>query len=93
MNQLWLMLALSKLFMLVLIIVLRLNLNQKITGITGANGEQDVEIMVPSKYLSNFLRTLEVPLTNCEINLIFTWSDKSVLSNDTNATTFTMTDT
>ena len=87
------MLALSKLFMLVIIIVLRLNLNQKITGITGANGEQDVEIMVPSKYLSNFLRTLEVPLTNCEINLIFTWSDKSVLSNDTNATTFTMTDT
>ena len=49
--------------------------------------------MVPSKYLSNFLRTLEMPLTNCEINLIFTWSDKSVLSNDTNATTFTMTDT
>ena len=93
MNQLWLMLALSKLFMLVIIIVLRLNLNQKITGITGANGEQDVEIMVPSKYLSNFLRTLEMPLTNCEINLIFTWSDKSVLSNDTNATTFTMTDT
>ena len=93
MNQLWLMLALSKLFMLVIIIVLRLNLNRKITGITGANGEQDVEIMVPSKYLSNFLRTLEMPLTNCEINLIFTWSDKSVLSNDTNATTFTMTDT
>ena len=87
------MLALSKLFMLVIIIVLRLNLNQKITGIIGANGEQDVEIMVPSKYLSNFLRTLEMPLTNCEINLIFTWSDKSVLSNDTNATTFTMTDT
>ena len=49
------MLALSKLFMLVIIIVLHLNLNQKITGITGANGEQDVEIMVPSKYLSNFL--------------------------------------
>ena len=93
MNQLWLMLALSKLFMLVIIIVLRLNLNQKITGTTGANDEQDVEIMVPSKYLSNFLRTLEMPLTNCEINLIFTWSDKSVLSNDTNATTFTMTDT
>ena len=87
------MLALSKLFMLVIIIVLRLNLNQKITGITGANGEQDVEIMVPSKYLSNFLRTLEMPLTNCEFNLIFTWPDKSVLSNDTNATTFTMTDT
>ena len=49
--------------------------------------------MVPSKYLSNFLRTLEMPLSNCEINLILTWCDKFVLSNDTKATTFTITDT
>ena len=32
-------------------------------------------------------------LINCEINLILTWSDKYVLSNDTKATTFTITDT
>ena len=44
--------------------------------------------MVPLKYLSNFWRTLEMPLINCEINLILTWSDKCVLSNDTKATTF-----
>ena len=30
--------------------------------------------MVPLKYLSNFWRTLEMPLINCEINLILTWS-------------------
>ena len=32
-------------------------------------------------------------LINGEINLILTWSDKYVLSNDTKATTFTITDT
>ena len=30
---------------------------------------------MPLKYLSNFWRTLEVPLLNCEINLILTWSE------------------
>ena len=49
--------------------------------------------MVPLKYLSNFWRTLEMPLINCEINLILTWSEKCVLSNDTKATTFAITDT
>ena len=32
-------------------------------------------------------------LVNFEINLILTWSDKGVLSNDTKATTFAITDT
>ena len=32
-------------------------------------------------------------LINCEINLILTWSEKFVLSNDTKATTFAITDT
>ena len=37
----------------------------KITGKTPANGnEKDVETMVPLKYLSNFWRTLEMPLIN-----------------------------
>ena len=31
---------------------------------------KNVEIMVPLKYLSSFCRTLEMPLINCEINLI-----------------------
>ena len=47
----------------------------KITGKTPAAGnEKDVEIMVPLKYLSNFWRTLEMPLINCVVNLILTWS-------------------
>ena len=46
----------------------------KITGQTGDDGTKDVEIMVPLKYLSNFWRTLEMPLINCEVNLILTWS-------------------
>ena len=35
--------------------------------------------MVPLKYLSNFWRTLEIPLINCEVNLILTWSSNCVL--------------
>ena len=47
----------------------------KITGKNPAAGnEKDVEIMVPLKYLSNFRRTLEMPLINCEVNLALTWS-------------------
>ena len=46
----------------------------KITGQTGDDGTKYVEIMVPLKYLSNFWRTLEMPLINCEVNLILTWS-------------------
>ena len=65
---------------------------QKITSKTADGGTKNVKIMVPLKYLSNFWRTLEMPLINCEINLILTWSDKCVLSNDTNATTFATTD-
>ena len=51
----------------------------KITGQTGNDGTKHVEIMVPLKYLSNFLRTLEMPLINCEVNLILTWSSNCVL--------------
>ena len=35
--------------------------------------------MVPLKYLSNFWRTLEMPLINCEVNLILTWPSNCVL--------------
>ena len=48
--------------------------------------------MVALKYLSNFWTTLGMPLNNCEINLILTWSEKCLLSNDTKATTFAITD-
>ena len=44
----------------------------KVTGNTPNNGNtKDLEIIVP---LKNFSRTLEMPLINCEVNLILTWS-------------------
>ena len=49
--------------------------------------------MVPLKYLSNFWRTLEMPLINCEVNLILTWSSTSVITNSNGAGTFAITDT
>ena len=49
------------------------------TGQTGDNRTKNVEIMVPLKYLSNFWRTLEMPLIKCEINLILTWSTNCVI--------------
>ena len=55
------------------------NFKVKFTGQTGDDGTKDVEIMVPLKYLSNFSRTLEMTLINCEVNLILTWSSTCVL--------------
>ena len=51
------------------------NFKVKMTGQTGNGGTKNVEIMAPIKYLSNFRRTLEMPLINCEVNLILTWSE------------------
>ena len=66
----------------------------KITGKTPNNGnEKDVEIMVSLKYLSNFWRTLEMPLINCEVNLILTWSSTCVITVSNGAGTFAITDT
>ena len=49
--------------------------------------------MVPLKYLSNFWRTLEMPLINCEVNLILTWSSTCVITDSNGAGTFEITDT
>ena len=52
--------------------------------------------MVPLKYLSNFQRALEMPLINCEINFILTWSDRCFVMNNPIANqepTFEITDT
>ena len=66
----------------------------KITGKTpDDDNEKDVEIMVPLKYLSNFWRTLKMPLINSEVNLILTWSSTCVITNSTSAGTFEITDT
>ena len=58
-----------------------------------AGNEKDVEIMVPLKHLHNFWRTLELPLINCEVNLILTRSSTCAITNSTGAATFEKTDT
>ena len=62
------------------------NFKNKITGQTADNnddgniaGRADIEIMVPLKYLSNFWRTLEMPLIYCEIELTLKWSGNCVI--------------
>ena len=35
--------------------------------------KDDVNIVVPLKYLSNFWRSLNISLINCEVELILTW--------------------
>ena len=49
--------------------------------------------MVPLKYFSNFWRTLEMPLINCEVNLILTWSSACVITNSNGLGRFAITDT
>ena len=65
----------------------------KITGNTPAAGNtKDVETIVTLKYLSSFWRTLEIPLTNCEVNLILTWSKDYVITNSTGEGKFAITE-
>ena len=66
----------------------------KITGNTPADGNtRDTEIMVPLKYLSIFWRTIEMPLINCEVNLILRWSSTCAITNSTGAGRLEITDT
>ena len=58
-----------------------------------AGKTKNVETAVQLKYLSNFWRTLEMPLINCEVNLILTWSKDCVISSATGKTKFKITDT
>ena len=36
--------------------------------------KNNVKIVIPLKHLSNFWRLLEMPLINCEVEIILTWS-------------------
>ena len=40
----------------------------------------DAEVVVPLKYLSNFWKSLDSPLLNCEIELDLSWSRYCVIS-------------
>ena len=51
-------------------------------GVTHNNlTKNDVKIVVPLKYLSNFWRSLNIPLINCEVELILTSFKNCVLIN------------
>ena len=53
-----------------------------ITGkLEGINTAKDVDVVMPLKHFSNFWRTLDMPLVNCEIDLILLWYAKCVLTN------------
>ena len=49
-------------------------------GVTHDNlAKNDVKVVVPLKHLSNFWRHLDIPLINCEVELILTWFKNCVL--------------
>ena len=43
----------------------------------------NVKCIIPLKYLSNFWRSLNIPLINCEVELILIWSKNFVLADMT----------
>ena len=42
-------------------------------------GKNETEVVIPLKHLSNFWRSLNIPLINCEVELILTWFKNCVL--------------
>ena len=57
-----------------------------IIGNTENNGTKNgVKIVVPLKYLSNFWRSLEMPLINCKVELSLRWIENCVLTAVDNA--------
>ena len=42
--------------------------------------EKNLEVVVPLTHLSNFWRTSDMPLINCEINLTLTFSKNFILT-------------
>ena len=84
------------LLVLLMLIIIVFTFKQKIIGQIENDGTKDVELTVSLKYLSNFWRTLEIPLINCEVNLSLTWSANCLIiadAVDNQVPTLTITDT
>ena len=47
---------------------------------TDNNNVNNVKLVVPLKYVSNFFRSLEMPLVNCKIDLELTWHKDCMIS-------------
>ena len=63
-------------------------------GNTENNGtKNEVKIAVPLKYLSNFWRSLEMPLINCKVELSLKWDKNCILSSEDGNSVFAITDT
>ena len=57
---------------------------KSIIGKTPSDGNtKEVEFTVPLRYLRNFWRTLDMPLINCEVNLVLTWSRNCLITKET----------
>ena len=52
---------------------------------TNKVGKNETEVVIPLKHLGNFWKTLNIPLINCETELILIWSKNCVLSDMTAA--------
>ena len=59
----------------------------------GNIAKTSVKVVVPLKYLSNFFRSLEMPLINCKIKLNLTCKKECVLSTDPGDAVFIINDT
>ena len=59
----------------------------------GNIAKKSVKVIVPLKYLSNFFRSLELPLIIRKIKLNLTWKKECVLSTDAGDAVFTINDT
>ena len=46
-------------------------------------GKNENEVVIPLKHLSNFWKSLNILLINCEVELILTWSENCVLADMT----------
>ena len=54
---------------------------------------KEAKIAVPLKYLTNFWRSLEMPLINCKVYLELNWIEDCILSSAENTAKFAITDT
>ena len=62
--------------------------------VDGANAKiTNAKIVVPLKYLSNFFRSLEMPLINCKVHLDLKWTKNCLLYSVDGNTEFQITDT
>ena len=53
---------------------------------------KETKIVVPLKYLSNFWRSLEIPLINCKVFFEVNWIEYCILSSAGKSATFAITD-